>query len=234
MPWLPPRIGLHVAPGVVTAFDLRAGQVLGKHPSVAEAFAPLTGTRARVSVVLSDAHCRCLVTTRPPGVRNRRELSAAAESRVRTLFGETGRWRVRLGALPAAGPDFVAAADGAVLDALEDQASEAGLRIVAVRPHWVAWAHHFRVQVRRDAHWVVSLDEGWATLGHIRAGQCVHARTVRRSPDLALDDLVARESALADAGAVSTPVWLGAAPADAPLAPAVPATALWNVKGASA
>ena len=232
MAWQTPRIGLHVAPGAVTAYDLRTRRTLGTEATVATALAPFAGTRARLSVVLSDAHCRCVVTPRPPGVRNRGELEAAAESRVRTLFGDTERWRVELGASPSSGPDFIAAADAGVLDTLEGAADAARVRIVSVRPHWVAWLRHFGTEVRRGAHWVVSVDGSWATLGHVRAGQCVLARTVRLAPGLPLEDLIARERALADVADASAPVWLGAAGAGP--ASAVPATALWNVEGQAA
>jgi len=208
--WTTSRIGLLVGAPTVQAFDLGRGVALGASPSLEAALDALAGRRARLEVVLSDAHCRYLVMARPGGVRNRAELGAAMQLRFRALFGEEASWLVRHESAATEGHDFVAGADQQLVAELERRAETAGLRVVSIRPHWVAWARHFRRRTRRGAHWVVGSDGEWLSLGYLSDGQCRHARAMRlgaAGTDLA--DLLARERAfLADADPAA-PVWCG-------------------------
>ncbi|MBW8829987.1 MAG: hypothetical protein JF606_11230 [Burkholderiales bacterium] len=211
--WTTPRIGLLVGPQSVHTYDLKRGSSLGSALNLSQALEAFRGSRAQLEVVLSDAHCRYLVMPRPEGVRNRAELSAAMQSRFRAMFGDVEGWQVRHEAQPFAEHDFVAGADGGLLTELEDLAQAARVRVVSIRPHWVAWARHFRRRTRRGDHWVVGTDGTWVSLGYVSNGQCRQARALRveaGAPNL--EDLLARERAFVDDVNPAAPVWMGGAP----------------------
>ena len=210
--WNTPRIGLLVGPRNVQSVDLRQRKPLGSFAQLAQALEPLAGSRARLELVLSDAYCRYLVVTRPAGIRNRAELAAALEGRFRAMFGEAESWRFCHEASPTTDLDFVAGADGVLLDDIEERAQATGLRITSVRPHWVAWAQHFHRHTRRGNHWVVGTDGAWVTLGYFSQGLCRQARALRAmGNDTDLEDLLARERAFLDDVDPGAPVWLGGA-----------------------
>ena len=240
--WTRPRIGLFVGPHTVQSVDLRQRKPLGSFAQLAQALEPLAGSRARLELVLSDAYCRYLVVTRPAGIRNRAELAAALQGRFRAMFGEAERWRFRHETSPMTEHDFVAGADGTLLDDIEERAQVAGLRVASIRPHWVAWAQHFHRHTRRGNHWVVGTDGAWVTLGYFSNGQCRQARALRTmGSSTRLEDLLARERAFLEDVDAKAPVWLGgsglAAPAalstGAPLTTAQP-HALWGWPGGGA
>jgi hypothetical protein len=197
--WNSVRIGLHIGPLGVRSYDLRLRRALATTPDLAKALEPLRGSGACLEVVLSDAHCRYLVMTRPEGIRNREELAAAVRSRFQLSFGELEGWQLRHEASPFHTQDFVAAIDQTRLQELEVEARTAGLKLVSVRPQWVAWARHFRRHTRRGAHWIVVPEGGWLSLGYIVDGRCQQARALRVGAHAtSLADLLARERALVE------------------------------------
>lgn len=234
--WSTHRIGLFVAPDVVHAYDLRLRTALGVYPALEAAFALCLRSRARVDVVLSDAHCRYLVLARPEGIRNRTELMAAARSRFRATFGDTDRWQLQLGSSPGGERDFVAGAESALVTEIEARATAGRVRVASIRPQWVAWARHFQPGTRRGNHWIVSADRTWASVGYVSDGQCLQARALRLDSGTSLEDLLARERALVSNADPAAEVWLGGLGLDAVATPfsggrltvAGPG-ALWNV-----
>ena len=239
MMWTPPRIGLFAGPQGVRSYDLRTRRPLASATELSKVLEPLRGSKARLEVVLSDAHCRYLVMTRPEGVRNREELSAAVRNRFNAAFGDTQAWQLRYAATPFNAQDFVAGVDETVLHELEAQTRAAELALVSVRPHWVAWARHFRQQTRRGAHWIVVPDTEWLSLGYIVAGRCLQARALRLGAHTAsLADLLARERAFVEDADPSAAVWLAGTQVQAPpsqLGAAVTESspeALWGIEQA--
>ena len=208
--WRAAHIGLLIGPQGVQVHDLRRRRALAPAADLAQALGGLRGSGASLSVLLSDAHCRYAVAPRPPGVRNRAELQAAAQSRFRAMFGDVDHWRVQCHASAWSELDFVAGVDGAVLDQLLSQAQAAQCRVVSIRPLWLAWAAHFRRQTRRGRHWVVASDGAWLGVGYLDDGVCLHARALRADAAvLDVDELLARERAfVADADPQAT-VWHG-------------------------
>jgi len=231
MLWNRAHVGLLIGPQGVSAQDLRSGRALPAAAGVAQALEGQRGSGARLSVLLSDAYCRFAVVHRPPGVRSASELQAAAQSRFRAMFGDVERWRVACDASPRHDLDFVAGVDGAVLEPLLAQAQQAGLRVISVKPLWLAWATHFRRQTRRGRHWVLAheaaADGGWLGLGYFEDGVCRHARALRAEdgpPDI--DALLARERAFVAGADPLAAVWLGGAAAPARLASGAGVSAL--------
>lgn len=235
------RFGLFVAPEGVQLADLRRRQTLPPAPDLAQAIDSLRGSGALLDIVLSDAHCRYLVMARPTGLRTKAELDASAQSRFKAVFGDSGAWSLALGASAFGRTDFVAAVDKALLDTLEDQAQGAGLRVVSIRPHWVAWASRLQRALRRGPHWVVCAEGAWVSLGYISQGACRQVRVLRLEPGVAgLEGLLARERAFVEDAEPSASVWLcggGIAAsghdADARVTIAQ-AGALWGMGGAAA
>ena len=207
--WNCPRIGLIVGTSVTQSFDLRSGARLGSSPSLAQALEPHHGSRARLDLVLGDAHCRYLVMARPQGIRNRSELAAAMLSRFQATFGDSGDWQLRHQAAPRAQHDLVTGVEQGLLTDIEAQAEAARLHVVSIRPHWVAWARHLRRNTRRGNHWIVSSDGAWVSLGYLSQGECRQARSLRLPPGASLNDLLARERAFLDEIDLAATVWLG-------------------------
>jgi hypothetical protein len=204
-----PRFGLLVAPEGVQVADLRRRQPLPAAPDLPQAIAGLEGSRALLDIVVSDAHCRYLVVDRPSGLRTVAELEAAAQSRFKAVFGDRGAWSVKLGASAFGGADFAAAVDKDMLARLSAEALAAGLRLVSIRPHWVAWAARLRRTLRRGAHWLVCAEGAWVSLGYIDQGQCRHVRVLRLEAGGAdVQSLLARERAFVEHADPVAPVWL--------------------------
>ncbi|GAB4550334.1 MAG: hypothetical protein Tsb007_01630 [Rhizobacter sp.] len=241
MIWTTPRIGLFAGPQGVRSYDLRTRRPLASATELSKVLEPLRGSKARLEVVLSDAHCRYLVMTRPEGIRSREELSAAVRNRFHAAFGDTQAWQLSYAASPFNELDFVAGVDETRLRDLEEQARAAQLALVSVRPHWVAWARHFRRQTRRGAHWIVVPDTEWLSLGYIVNGRCQQARALRLGAHTAsLTDLLARERAFVEDADPGAAVWLAGGHMQAPtsqLGAAVTQTspeALWGIAEARA
>lgn len=228
MRWGPrDHIGLLVGPQQVQVFDLRQRRARAPAAGVAEAIAALGEAPVRLSVLLSDAFCRYAVLPRPPGVRNRAELQAAAHSRFRAIFGDVDGWSLACEASPWHEMDFVAGVDGGVLQPLLAQAAAAGHRVDSVRPLWLAWATHFGRPLQRGRHWVLAADgDSWLGVGYFDGGVCRHARALRAEPGVDAAELLARESAFVDGADAQAGVWLGGMPAPARLAGAAPVTAV--------
>jgi hypothetical protein len=232
-----PRIGLFVAPGGIHVYDLRLGHALAPAPDLSRALAPHQGSRAHLEIVLSDVYCRYLVMTRPAGIRTGAELEAAAHSRFKAVFGDLDAWKLKLETPAFADSDFIAGADRGVLAEIESQAELAGTTAISIRPHWVAWARHFRRATRRGQHWLVCSDGDWMSLGYISQGSYRQARAMRMEGGRAdLDGLLARERAFADDIDPAAAIWVCgsgiAAQASSPTGSrvtAVRAGALWGV-----
>jgi hypothetical protein len=197
--WNRPRIGLYAGPQGVRSYDLRLRRPLAAGRDLATTLAPLSGSRARLEVVLSDAYCRYLVMPRPEGIRNREELTAAVHNRFHAAFGDTPAWQLQHSGEPFERQDFVAGVDASRIEEVEAAALAAGLTVVSMRPHWLAWARHFRRNTRRGTHWIVVPDTDWLSLGYVVDGRCLQARAVRLGgANTSLLDLLARERALVD------------------------------------
>lgn len=234
-----PHIGVFAGPHEVRSFDLRLRRPLARAADLATALEPLRGSRAKLDVVLSDAHCRYLVVPRPGGIRNREELAAALRSRFQAAFGDVAAWQLRHDASPLDSNDFVAAADDAALQSLQAHAAAAGLVLNTVRPHWVAWARHFRRALRRGHHWLVAGDAEWASIGYVVNGRCTQVRALRLpAGPRRLDDLLARERAFVAGADPAAAVWVAGCQSleSAPAAGRTTASAeaLWGAPEAAA
>ena len=222
------HIGLLVGPEYVRVHDLRRGQARAAAADVAQALAALGSPPVQLSVLLSEAFCRYAVVPRPPGVRNRGELRAAAKSRFRTIFGDGEPWQLAVDASPWHELDFVAGVDAGVLQPLLAQAKAAGHDVLSVKPLWLAWAGHHRRRLARGGHWLISADgAGWLGVGYFADGLCRHARALRAEhdrPDVA--ELLAREAAFVDGADTQARIWLAGLPAPASLDDAARVTAL--------
>ncbi len=218
--------GMLVGSSGVLARKMSGTQAASAAADPGAAFAAIGPAPARLTLWLSDAHCRYAVLKRPPGLRNAAELQAAAASRFRAMFGDVEHWRVRCEASPRHELDFVAGVDGTMLDTLLAQAAAARCEVVSVRPLWLAWAAHFGRHTRRGAHWVLAEHGGWRGIGYLENGVCRHARALRAEDGLdALDDLLARERAFVAGADPAAPLWLGGrATAPARLASGAPVT----------
>ena len=235
--WNRPHIGLYAGPQGVRSYDLRLRRPLPVTGDLASALAPLRGSRARLEVVLSDAYCRYLVMPRPEGIRNREELTAAVHNRFHAAFGGTPAWQLQHSGEPFEQRDFVAGVDASRLEELEAAALAAELTVVSVRPHWLAWARHFRSNTRRGAHWIVVPDTDWLSLGYVVDGRCLQARAVRLGgPGANLPDLLARERALVEGVDPQAAICVGGEELHAALVAGTtpvtrsPSGALWGVK----
>lgn len=229
-----PRIGLFVGSRSVQAHDLRQRAGIGSFGSLPEALASLGAARADLEIVLSDAFCRYLVMTRPQGVRSRAELSAAMRNRFQAMFGEVESWRLGDCAAPLAKEDLVVGVSRELADRITDDAHAAAARICSMRPHWIAWARHFRAQTRRGQHWIIAADDGWVSVGYVSAGLCRLARSLRLPPgEVNVGDLLARARAFIDDTDAHAGVWLcgeGLAPGSDAAGPFThaPGAALWG------
>jgi hypothetical protein len=232
-----PRLGLFMGPRGVRVHDRKSRQSLPSANTLSEALAPLHGSRARLEIVLSDAHCRYLVVARPKGIRSRAELEAAAGSRFKAVFGDARPWTLKVDALPSADADFIAGVDRAVLDDIERAAQAAGLTVTSIQPHWVAWARHLHRATRSGPHWLVCSDGEWASLAYLSQGQCRHVRALRLDAGLGdVDSMLARERAFAGDVDANAAIWVcGVGPfspeaaVDGTRVTAVDVGALWGV-----
>jgi hypothetical protein len=235
--------GLLVGPEDVQVYDLRGGAPAASLPSLKEAMQVAGRGKGRVTIVVSDAHCRYLVMQRPRGVRHRGELIAAMRQCFDGMFGDARRWTLRHHASPSAQSDMVVGMDSDLLECIGAEARAAGVSVVSIRPHWTAWASRLRRETRRGDHWIIACDAVWASVGYVSNGQCRFARAVRlQEGHCSVVDLLARARAHVDVPDESAPVWVGgtALPhGDAgSLAGAGPVTcadsiALWGEEGAA-
>jgi hypothetical protein len=207
-----PAYGLLVRPEDVEVADLRGGVPPASVPTLKDAMDIARPGKGRLAIVVSDAHCRYLVMSRPRGLRHRKELMAAMRQRFEATFGDSRRWMLRHHASPLAHLDLVVGMDAELLQRIDAQARAAGVTVASIRPHWTAWASHFQRETRRGDHWVIAGDHAWASIGHIRHGQCHFAQTVRlQEGHDSVADLLARAWAHVDMPEGSAAVWVGGA-----------------------
>lgn len=199
-----------MGPESVHVFDRDSGLVNAFSTGLPKAIDSLRSEKPVLEIVLSDAYCRYCVTERPAGLRNCSELQAALRNRFRAIFGSVDSWLVGFEAAPFSQRDFVAGVDNQIVDSIYELADAAGMRVVSVVPHFVAWARALRSKIRRGHHWVVAADKHWLSLGYFQDGQCMQARTLRLNPEAVnLVDLLNREQALVFDVDLKAPVWFG-------------------------
>lgn len=237
--WTSKRVGLFVGPESTQIFGRDPGTAAASPLGLAQTIDSLRSFKGKLEVVLSDEYCRYCVMDRPAGLRNRAELNVAVQNRFRAIFGNVDTWQVAYDAAPFSQRDFVAGVDDQIIQSILGLADAAGLRVMSIRPHFVAWAREFRSQIRRGRHWVVAADKHWLSLGYFQEGQCLQARTLRLNTDTAnLEDLLNRERAFISDMDPRARVWLGGSTESLmPLSPIdttfkfLPCSALWGSGG---
>lgn len=203
---LPRRYALFLERGLYRVIDMRSRQWIGEWPDLASLQAGLvakaapTWRRDTVDIVISDAQSRSVALKRPRGIRTAGELAAVHRARFESLFGEGKAWQIRLQdqSPSAAHPEPVDLVVG-----LPDEWMASMLGVCAelrwtprrIVPRWLIWADRWSRHWGKSPHWLVVADKDCVTLALFSQCRCLSVRQ-QRNAALAIEDLLARESAL--------------------------------------
>jgi hypothetical protein len=207
---LPGRAALADRDGQVEAEDAAAGWA-GSLAALARLLAERR-SKGVASVVLSQHFVRFFLLPAPAAWLRRKEMQAWLAEQLRTSLDGGEGWRLLWQSPTPGRPVLVCATEHALLDALRDLLSDAGIKLDHLQP-WLAVAYNRRESIlRRVTGWYALMEPGVASLMRLEQGQVTALRQRQLGPDPVADlrGMVARETLLNGMPA-SGELWLDSA-----------------------
>jgi hypothetical protein len=158
----------------------------------------IEGRKGEASVVLADQFSRYTLLQGNAALRNDDQWLALARHRFTAVHGSRAAdWEVKLTETMPEGPRLACAVDRALIAALAEVFTNAGLFLVSVQPFLVAAFNRIRRQIGDGTCWLLVEEPSRLTLALIRRGMWTAIRSRRIDPNWrrALPEILERETA---------------------------------------
>jgi hypothetical protein len=152
--------------------------------------------RAKVTVVLANAHVRYALLAANDTLKTDEQWLALAQYRLSGVLGDPAAWDVRV--TDTGGARIAAAVERRLLEEIDARVAAAGATLVSVQPYLMAAFNALRSRGANGNWWLVMEEPGRLTLALMREGAWAALRS-RRVDDhwrVVLPEILERESAL--------------------------------------